>query len=181
MNPRSVCCSSPVGVGCKIVFRPVSELVRQQQQRFVAYRIHWSRCWHADRVQLTHCMCVPHPPKLCFRAWQNVFVLIARDNTECAFRVVLYNAKLYPFRKGEAWGRVWLRASPLGVPVGSSWLPQAFPAPGVARKRGTTYRSRSAREPGGSGPAPCQTFARERSRCARINGVSVACMRSRVH
>ena len=44
----------------------------------------------------------------------------------------------------------------LGIPVGSSWLPQAFPAPGVARKRGTTYRGRSAREPGGGAQHPAK-------------------------
>ena len=44
----------------------------------------------------------------------------------------------------------------LGIPVGSSWLPQAFPAPGVVRKRGTTYRGRSAREPGGGVQHPAK-------------------------
>ena len=59
-------------------------------------------------------------------------------------------------RKGDGLGEGVTESHPLGIPVGSSWLPQAFHSPGVARKRGTTYRGRSAREPGGVAQHPAE-------------------------
>ena len=65
---------------------------------------------------------------------------------------------------------MWLGATPLGIPVGSSWLPQAFPAPGVARERGTTYWGQSAREPGGGAQHPAKPLLGKGRGARRLMG-----------